>query len=106
MSSPLFTDTIGPFPFSPSWLKIPERLCKRYITPAPSIQYAMLYLTRVTQAEKMASSASGGFSMFGGRTEKWENAADLYSQAANAFRMQKQSRLTSYPACLLHSVSL
>lgn len=39
----------------------------------------------------MASSASGGFSMFGGRTEKWENAADLYTQAANAFRMQKQS---------------
>jgi Soluble NSF attachment protein, SNAP len=46
----------------------------------------------VAQADKMASSASGGFSMFGGRTEKWENAADLYTQAANAFRMQKQSR--------------
>lgn len=45
----------------------------------------------VAQADKMASSASGGFSMFGGRTEKWENAADLYIQAANAFRLQKQS---------------
>lgn len=43
----------------------------------------------------MASSASGGFSMFGGRAEKWENAADLYTQAANAFRMQKQSMFTS-----------
>lgn len=29
--------------------------------------------------------------MFGGRAEKYENAADLYTQAANAFRMQKQS---------------
>ncbi|ERF75783.1 vesicular-fusion protein sec17 [Endocarpon pusillum Z07020] len=43
------------------------------------------------KADKAASSASGGFSMFGGRTEKWENAADLYTQAANAFRMQKQN---------------
>ena len=47
------------------------------------------------QADKAASSASGGFSMFGGRTEKWENAADLYTQAANAFRMQKQSMFVS-----------
>jgi alpha-soluble NSF attachment protein len=30
--------------------------------------------------------------MFGGRAEKWESAADLYTQAANAFRMQKQSK--------------
>ncbi|KAL5362519.1 soluble NSF attachment protein [Aspergillus floccosus] len=44
------------------------------------------------QAEKALSSASGGFSFFGGRTEKYENAADLYSQAANAFRMQKQNK--------------
>lgn len=29
--------------------------------------------------------------MFGGRTEKYENAADLFTQAANAFRVQKQS---------------
>lgn len=43
------------------------------------------------QAEKALSGASSGFSFFGGRTEKYENAADLYSQAANAFRMQKQS---------------
>jgi len=30
--------------------------------------------------------------LFGGRQEKWENAADLYTQAANAFRMQKQTK--------------
>jgi Soluble NSF attachment protein, SNAP len=36
--------------------------------------------------------------MFGGRTEKWENAADLYTQAANAFRMQKQSMFGSDPS--------
>ncbi|KAJ5759515.1 Tetratricopeptide-like helical [Penicillium odoratum] len=43
------------------------------------------------KADKALSGASGGFSWFGGRTEKYENAADLYSQAANAFRVQKLS---------------
>lgn len=43
------------------------------------------------KADKMLSSASGGFSLFGGREEKYQNAADLYIQAANAFRMQKSS---------------
>ncbi|OKL62034.1 putative vesicular-fusion protein sec17-like protein [Talaromyces atroroseus] len=44
------------------------------------------------QADKALQSASGGFSFFGGRTEKLENAADLYIQAANAFRVQKLNR--------------
>jgi alpha-soluble NSF attachment protein len=44
------------------------------------------------KADKAASSAGGGFSLFGGREEKWQNAADLYNQAANAFRMQKQNK--------------
>lgn len=43
------------------------------------------------KAEKAAAGAGGGFSLFGGRQEKWENAADLYTQAGNAFRVQKQS---------------
>ncbi|KAL8869286.1 MAG: hypothetical protein Q9174_004384 [Haloplaca sp. 1 TL-2023] len=42
------------------------------------------------KADKAAQSAGGGFSFFGGRSDKYENAADLYTQAANAFRMQKQ----------------
>lgn len=49
----------------------------------------------LAQADKAAQGASGGFSFFGGRGEKWENAADLYLQAANAFRMQKQSTFFS-----------
>lgn len=44
-----------------------------------------------TKADRAAAGAGGGFSLFGGRQEKWEGAADLYTQAANAFRMQKQS---------------
>ncbi|KAL4870136.1 hypothetical protein BDV12DRAFT_66410 [Aspergillus spectabilis] len=44
------------------------------------------------KAEKALQGASGGFSFFGGRTEKYENAADLYTQAANAFRLQKQNK--------------
>ncbi|MCJ1397802.1 vesicular-fusion protein S17 [Xylographa trunciseda] len=44
------------------------------------------------KADKALAGAGGGFSLFGGRTEKFENAADLYTQAANAFRMQKQGK--------------
>jgi len=44
------------------------------------------------KAEKAAATATGGFSLFGGRADKWENAADLYSQAANAFRLQKAEK--------------
>ncbi|KAI9934963.1 hypothetical protein ASPWEDRAFT_44514 [Aspergillus wentii DTO 134E9] len=44
------------------------------------------------KADKALQGASSGFSFFGGRTEKFENAADLYSQAANAFRVQKLNK--------------
>lgn len=44
------------------------------------------------KAEKAVASAGSGFSLFGGRQEKYENAAELYIQAANAFRMQKQGK--------------
>ncbi|MCJ1338369.1 vesicular-fusion protein S17 [Bachmanniomyces sp. S44760] len=44
------------------------------------------------KADKAAQGAGGGFSLFGGRTEKYENAAELYIQAANSFRMQKQGK--------------
>ncbi|KAK6430846.1 vesicular-fusion protein S17 [Oleoguttula sp. CCFEE 5521] len=44
------------------------------------------------KADKAAASAGSGFSFFGGRSEKLENAADLYTQAANAFRMQKSGK--------------
>jgi alpha-soluble NSF attachment protein len=59
-------------------------------TPLPTT-YALTLL----QADKAASAAGGGFSFFGGRAEKYENAAELYIQAANAFRMQKQGA----PSC-------
>ncbi|KAF2141302.1 uncharacterized protein K452DRAFT_288004 [Aplosporella prunicola CBS 121167] len=44
------------------------------------------------KADKALASAGSGFSLFGGRTEKYENAAELYNQAANAFRLQKQAK--------------
>ncbi|KAI0124881.1 alpha-soluble NSF attachment protein [Xylariales sp. AK1849] len=44
------------------------------------------------KADKALSGASGGFSFFGGREEKYQDAADQYIQAANAFRMQKMNR--------------
>jgi len=44
------------------------------------------------KAEKAYSSAGSGFSLFGGKTEKYENAVELYTQAANAFRLQKSGK--------------
>ncbi|KAI0385329.1 TPR-like protein [Hypomontagnella monticulosa] len=44
------------------------------------------------KADKALSGASGGFSFFGGREDKYQNAADLYIEAANAFRIQKMNR--------------
>ncbi|KAL2794655.1 soluble NSF attachment protein [Aspergillus keveii] len=46
----------------------------------------------IQKAEKALQGASSGFSLFGGRTEKYENAADLFTQAANAFRVQKLNK--------------
>ncbi|KAK2070887.1 hypothetical protein P8C59_005349 [Phyllachora maydis] len=46
----------------------------------------------IQKAEKTLSSASGGFRFFGGgKEEKYQEAADLYIQAANAFRMQQMN---------------
>lgn len=53
------------------------------------------------QADKQLASAGSGFSFFGGREEKYQDAADLYIQAANAFRMQKQSRFPMLPVSQL-----
>lgn len=44
------------------------------------------------KAEKALSSAGGGFSFFGGREEKYQNACDLFVEAANALRMAKMNR--------------
>ncbi|KAF2659454.1 alpha-soluble NSF attachment protein [Lophiostoma macrostomum CBS 122681] len=44
------------------------------------------------QAEKTLQGAGSGFSFFGGRTEKYEQAAEQFIAAANAFRMQKQGK--------------
>lgn len=44
------------------------------------------------QAEQSLQKASGGFSFFGGRQDKYEAAADQFIAAANAFRMQKMGK--------------
>ena len=51
------------------------------------------------QASKAEAGASGGFSFFGGREEKWENASELYVTAANAFRMEKNSKEAGQAVC-------
>ncbi|RPA83603.1 TPR-like protein [Ascobolus immersus RN42] len=42
------------------------------------------------KAQKQLESASGVFSFFGGKEDKYEQAVDLYIQAAASFRVQKQ----------------
>lgn len=44
------------------------------------------------QADKTIQSASGGFGFFSNKEQKYQDAADLYVQAANAFRMQEASQ--------------
>lgn len=44
------------------------------------------------QADKAASSAGAGFGWFGSKTDKYENAASLYTQAANGYRIQKNGK--------------
>lgn len=74
------------------WLKTLAHCCKKYVgfEPALDCQYHTDGAPPL-KADKTLASASGGFSLFGGREEKYQNAADLYIQAANAFRMQKSS---------------
>ena len=46
----------------------------------------------LSQADKAYSSAGSGFSFFGSKTEKFENAADLYIKAGGAYRLQQAGR--------------
>jgi hypothetical protein len=74
----------------PTWPKILECCSTEFV---PHSVFFSFHVLTFTQANKALQGAGGGFSFFGGRTEKYEAAADLYTQAANAFRMQKQSML-------------
>lgn len=56
------------------------------------------------QADKTLASASSGFSLFGGREQKYMDAAELYIEAANAFRMQKMSMSTQQHRCPFYIV--
>ncbi|KAK1830804.1 soluble NSF attachment protein [Podospora conica] len=47
----------------------------------------------IQKAERTLQSASGGFSFFSsGREDKYQTAADLYIQAANAFKLNRENR--------------
>lgn len=79
----------------PPWPRIPARcskgsdsLCSLLRDPAGR---AVADRCVSWQAEKSLQSAGSGFSFFGGREDKYQNAAELFIQAANAFKMQKQS---------------
>lgn len=43
------------------------------------------------KADKKASGGGGGWSLFGGGSSaRWEEAHDLYTQAGNAYRLEKR----------------
>lgn len=89
----IFLDLASPFlsnRLSLPWLKIHEPCCKRL--PKSTFDIIPRNIADSLQAEKAYSSAGSGFSLFGGKTEKYENAVELYTQAANAFRLQKSGR--------------
>lgn len=43
----------------------------------------------LAQADKAYASAGSGFGWFGSKTEKFENAAELYISAGGAYRLQQ-----------------
>ncbi|KAI9810237.1 MAG: vesicular-fusion protein S17 [Pycnora praestabilis] len=60
------------------------------------------------QADKTVQSAQSGFSFFGGgKTDKYEHAAELYTNAASAFKLQKNYREagSAYEKASLHSLA-
>ncbi len=46
----------------------------------------------LSQADKAYASAGSGWSFFGSRTDKFENAAELYIKAGGAYRLQQAGR--------------
>lgn len=85
------------FSFTPTtWRKTREPSSRRQVPPFGCPRASASHADfGGSQADKSLSSASSGFSFFGGREVKYQDAADLYIQAANSFKMQKQS--TSHP---------
>ncbi|CAF3492248.1 unnamed protein product, partial [Fusarium graminearum] len=93
----LFLDT-PLYEISQSWRKTLELSSKRFRSnPSPAlirvltVRNDLLLTHRNVQAQKQLQSAGGGFSFFGGREDKYQEAADLFTQAANAFKMQQQN---------------
>jgi alpha-soluble NSF attachment protein len=62
------------------------------VRPAPPILTLRQPLTHTLhQAIKQEKSATGGFSFFGGKQEKYEKAVEMYRTAANAYRVKLTS---------------
>jgi hypothetical protein len=51
------------------------------------------------QAQKAEAGVSSGFSLFGGRQENWEGAAELYSQGICSQKDPEKAHTNSLPSC-------
>lgn len=65
--------------------KTPPRSSRRYLYPPPTNHPT----TNSQQAETLEKSARGGFSFFGGRKEKLEDASGEYVRAANGYKARQ-----------------
>ncbi|KAK0615827.1 soluble NSF attachment protein [Bombardia bombarda] len=67
-----------------------ESLCRRERTDHVGFERREATGPVVDIADKVLASASGGFGFFSNKEDKYQQAADLYVQAANAFRLAKE----------------
>ena len=102
-----FTSTLPQRPNSSNPLHIvyPTSIPSIILTVAPKMARDPVQL--LAQADKAYSSADSGFSWFGSRTEKYENAAELYISAGGAYRLQQagQEAGMAYEKVALPSLS-
>lgn len=84
-----FTGTLPQRPSSsnPLHLVYPKSIPSIPLTVAPKMARDPVQL--LAQADKAYASAGSGFGWFGSKTEKFENAAELYISAGGAYRLQQ-----------------
>jgi alpha-soluble NSF attachment protein len=73
-----------------SSLTAEQDLLNKVLPPPPLFQPPSTDL-HPSQAIKQEKSATGGFSFFGGKQEKYEKAVEMYRSAANAYRVKLTS---------------
>lgn len=72
-------------------MALDPRALEEKVRSNPAMRPPQAAANQYTQAKKTLQSASGGFGFFSNKEDKYQNAADLYVQAANAYRLERLS---------------